>query len=48
MRLQNRNKLQLFWTQIRAGLAFSAAAVAAGVPRRTAAGWFVHRRPFGR
>src|SRR6266516_4426563 len=41
MRLLERTKQQLFWTQIRAGLAFSAAAAAAGVPRRTAAGWFV-------
>lgn len=41
MRLQNRKKQHLFWTRIRAGLAFSAAAAAAGVPRRTAAGWFV-------
>lgn len=41
MRLQDRNKQHLFWTQIRAGLAYSAAAAAAGVPRRTAAGWFV-------
>jgi IS30 family transposase len=41
MRLQDRNKQHLFWTQIRAGLACSAAAAAAGVPRRTGAGWFV-------
>src|SRR6266705_1446484 len=41
MRLLDRNKQHLFWTQIRTGLAFSAAAAAAGVPRRTAAGWFV-------
>lgn len=41
MRLQNRKKQHLFWTRIRAGLAFSAAAAAAGVPRRTAVGWFV-------
>ena len=41
MRLQDRNKQHLFWTQIRAGLACSAAAAAAGVRRHTAAGWFV-------
>src|SRR5438128_12245632 len=41
MRLLERTKQQLFWTQIRAGLAFSPASAAAGVPRRTAAGWFV-------
>jgi IS30 family transposase len=41
MRLQDRKKQHLFWTQIRAGLACSAAAAAAGVRRHTAAGWFV-------
>ena len=41
MRLPNRKRQHLFWAQIRAGLACSVAAAAAGVPERTASGWFV-------
>jgi transposase, IS30 family len=41
MRLEDRKKQHLFWTQIRAGLACSAAAAAAGVRRHTAAYWFL-------
>ena len=41
MRLHDRKRQHLFWTQIRAGLACSAAAAAAGVRRHTATGWFV-------
>lgn len=41
MRPPNRKRQHLFWAQIRAGLACSVAAGAAGVPERTAAGWFV-------